>query len=188
MARVVRTRGLVDLMQPWDARIGDVFYLPSGTLHALGAGVMVAEVQTPSEVTFRVYDWDRLGLDGRPRELHVEAALANIRYDVTAEMIAQPRVTVPGPLGRSLRVALCPRFEMKTMTLPAGSGGELPEGQMRIWIVLSGRGTLASAGAGRHRCGFGRGDVVLMPAGDRVEVRVEEAADVLDVTVPTPCG
>jgi mannose-6-phosphate isomerase len=54
---------------------GDVMDLPARTLHALGAGVMIAEIQQSSDTTYRVYDWNRVGLDGRPRELHVERAL-----------------------------------------------------------------------------------------------------------------
>jgi len=85
--RAADTPAIVDLLQTWNATPGECFYLPSGTPHALGAGVVVAEVQTPSDVTYRLYDWGRVGLDGRPRELHIEQALANIRYDVTPEII-----------------------------------------------------------------------------------------------------
>lgn len=60
---------------------GDVFSVPAGTVHALGTGLVVAEVQQSSDTTYRVYDYDRLGLDGRPRELHVEHALAVSHYE-----------------------------------------------------------------------------------------------------------
>ena len=60
------------------AKVGDCFFLPSGTSHALGAGIMVAEVQTNSDVTFRLFDWDRIGSDGKPRELKVDEALRSM--------------------------------------------------------------------------------------------------------------
>lgn len=65
-------------------RPGECHYLPSGLIHALGAGVLVAEVQTPSDTTFRVFDWNRLDAAGRKRELHVEQALEVLRWDSDA--------------------------------------------------------------------------------------------------------
>jgi mannose-6-phosphate isomerase len=59
---------------------GDVLFVPPGTVHALGTGLLVAEVQQSSDTTYRVYDYDRLGLDGQPRELHIEHALAVSHY------------------------------------------------------------------------------------------------------------
>jgi len=58
-----------------DARPGDVFYLPNGTVHALGAGLVCYEIQQPSDATYRIWDWGRVGADGKPRALHVEKAL-----------------------------------------------------------------------------------------------------------------
>ncbi|MDR3310363.1 MAG: class I mannose-6-phosphate isomerase [Oscillospiraceae bacterium] len=55
---------------------GDFFYIPAGTLHALGGGIRLAEIQQPSDTTYRVFDWNRAGADGKPRELHIEDALA----------------------------------------------------------------------------------------------------------------
>jgi len=62
-------------------RPGDLFPVPPGTVHAIGAGVLLAEVQQPSDTTYRVYDWGRMGLDGQPRELHVEQAMQSIHFD-----------------------------------------------------------------------------------------------------------
>ena len=62
---------VVDTLCRVPVKKGQCYYLPSGTLHALGAGVLVAEVQTPSDITYRVYDWDRVDPGtGRPRDLH----------------------------------------------------------------------------------------------------------------------
>jgi mannose-6-phosphate isomerase len=60
---------------------GDVMFLPSGRVHAIGAGLVIFEIQQNSDTTFRVYDWDRIGLDGRPRELHVPQSLESIDFD-----------------------------------------------------------------------------------------------------------
>ena len=61
-------------------RAGDVMFLPSGRVHAIGAGLVLFEIQQNSDTTYRVYDWNRLGLDGKPRELHVAQSLASIDF------------------------------------------------------------------------------------------------------------
>ena len=85
-AEAVRADSVGELMISVPALAGDCHYLPSGTCHALGAGVLVAEVQTPSDTTFRVYDWGRTD-----RELHIEAALECIDFGpVDAEAPVRP--------------------------------------------------------------------------------------------------
>jgi mannose-6-phosphate isomerase len=59
----------------FEPRVGDCVFLPAGTIHALGAGLLVAEIQQSSDTTYRLFDWNRIGADGRPRPLHVEQAL-----------------------------------------------------------------------------------------------------------------
>ena len=77
-----------ELLNAIDVKIGECYYLPSGTCHALGAGVLVAEVQTPSDTTFRVWDWGRTG-----REMHVNQAMECIDFDAPSLTFTQP-----GPL------------------------------------------------------------------------------------------
>ena len=61
---------------------GDVFFLPAGRIHSIGSGSFIAEIQQTSDITYRIYDFGRLGLDGKPRELHTELAKAAIDYTV----------------------------------------------------------------------------------------------------------
>ena len=70
-----------DAVEFFDVRPGDVVYIPPGTVHALCAGVLVYEVQQSSDITFRIYDYNRPGADGKPRELHVDSALDVIDFD-----------------------------------------------------------------------------------------------------------
>lgn len=72
---------IMDTMCEVTAEPGDTFYIPAGTVHALCAGVLVAEIQQNSDTTYRLYDYNRPGLDGKPRELHVEDSLEVINYD-----------------------------------------------------------------------------------------------------------
>lgn len=70
----------LDVLREVEVRPGDVLHVPAGTVHALGTGLLVAEIQQSSDTTYRVYDYDRPGLDGKPRELHVEHALKVTAY------------------------------------------------------------------------------------------------------------
>ncbi len=73
--RAIEENTLLDQVRRVPVRAGDVFFIPSGTLHAIGKGLLIAEVQQNSNTTYRVYDYGRLGKDGKPRELHIEKAL-----------------------------------------------------------------------------------------------------------------
>jgi mannose-6-phosphate isomerase len=177
------TPALAELHQPRAAEPGRCYYLPSGVPHALGAGIVVAEVQTPSDVTYRLYDWNRLGLDGQPRELHVEQALANIRYDVSEESIIQPRAPSDTAEGEAERLVSCERFVMDLVRFDVQHAPALPHGELAVWIVLSGDGVLASD---RDRCDFKSGDVVLIPAeSGNLSVRSEVPSKLLEVRVPS---
>ncbi len=183
VAAAVGSRRLVELLRAWPARAGDCFYVPSGTLHALGAGLVVAEPQTPSDVTFRAYDWDRVDACGRGRALHVADALANVRYDVTPEMIVPARAAARGSTGPGEQVAACPRFRVVALHHAAGRATVDLGGEPAIWIVLSGAGRLRSAGGD---CAFQRGDVVLLPAEGVTGAEFDAEARWLEVTIP--CG
>lgn len=77
---------LLDVVQLMPVNKGDVFFIEPGTLHAIGAGILIAEIQQNSNITYRVYDYDRVGADGKPRELHIDKAV-----DVTKTWPAPPR-------------------------------------------------------------------------------------------------
>lgn len=77
---------LLDFVQLVPVHKGDVFFIEAGTLHAIGAGILIAEIQQNSNITYRVYDYDRVGADGKPRELHIDKAV-----DVTKTWAAPPR-------------------------------------------------------------------------------------------------
>jgi len=81
VARASRDGTIAELLVPVKPRPGDVIEIPPGTVHAIGPGCLLLEVQESSDTTYRAFDWNRPGLDGRPRELHVDEALACFRFD-----------------------------------------------------------------------------------------------------------
>lgn len=89
MAQAIHAGTLEDLLVYETVRAGDVLYMPANTVHAIGPGILLYEVQQASNVTYRLYDWGRMGLDGKPRDLHIEKG---VRVANTGDL---PLVTHP---------------------------------------------------------------------------------------------
>ena len=83
IADIIKQGKLRDNLKELSIHKGDIIYIPSGTVHAILKGTLICEVQQNSNLTYRVYDWDRLGKDGKPRELHIKKAIDVIRQDVS---------------------------------------------------------------------------------------------------------
>jgi len=165
------------------ARRGHCYYLPSGTVHALGGGVTVAEVQTPSDVTYRLYDWKRIDpATGRPRELQIEEALACVSYGPSSgEETPQHSASVWASVTSLTR---CASFVIERVRVVDGVEMAIPHAEMVIWIVLEGRGTIACDGL-TEPLSFGVGDAVVIPAGlKKGRVATQANSMWLEVSVP----
>lgn len=139
-----------DLVHQIPARTGDVFFIPSGRLHAIGEGLLIYEVQQNSDTTYRVFDWNRVGLDGQPRALHVDESLQCIDFSDVEPTIDQVDDGV---------VALCPHFQLERHSLSPGDRlGSVTGGRFAIITVVE--GTLQH---GREE--FAKGDFFLVPYG-----------------------
>ncbi len=161
------------------ARPGELHHLPSGTCHALGAGVLVAEVQTPSDTTFRVFDWGRTG-----RTLHVEQALECIHFG--------PPESVEGrSAGAGERTLLVSTdfYALVELRLAPGTphtlriGGGAP----RVWMLLDGRGEIRAESGEYDPLELRAGDTTLLPAAlpaSRFTARGGAPARVLEVLLP----
>jgi mannose-6-phosphate isomerase len=158
---------------------GDCHYLPSGTCHALGAGVVVAEVQTPSDTTFRVYDWGRTG-----RELHIEQAMQCIHFgpaDVTGYEVNAP-LQVASAHAVATRLVKSEYFRIDRYATTGPYAAPVPGGMPRVWMMLQGTGRIASAGP---TVALGSMQTVLLPAGlEDGQVTMSQDAVWLEVTFP----
>jgi mannose-6-phosphate isomerase len=94
--RKIQAGGVAECLQRLPVRTGDSMFLPSGRVHAIGAGLVIYEIQQNSDTTFRVFDWNRPGLDGRPRELHITESLASIDFDDVEPRLGEHQSTVSG--------------------------------------------------------------------------------------------
>ena len=123
---------------------GDFAFLPARTVHALGKGALIYEVQQTCDVTFRVDDWGRLGLDGKPRVLHVEQSLATIDFSgSTGGAVSHPPFTDHRAGGAWRELVTCPYFTVEERLASTTSGGG--HGGFSIVTCLDGSGTLSTA-------------------------------------------
>lgn len=158
LTREAGTPGCVALLEEVPARAGDCILVEGGTVHAIGGGIAILEVQQNSDTTWRLYDWDRPGLDGRPRRLDLAQALAcarEIRYQPRP-----PRVVEAAPGWRLAKLAECDLFRMELVEL-AGERALDTAGRAQVLVVLDGAGRLQ---AGPHAAELRRGEAWLLPA------------------------
>jgi mannose-6-phosphate isomerase len=167
------------------AKAGASFYLPSGTVHALGAGILVAEVQTPSDTTFRVYDFNRTDTStGKPRSLHVEQALECIDFSGKPQT-PQVRSHVAGLFTTVSRLVTSESFKLEKVRFTEGVEEPVPYDQPVVWIVLEGTAEVRVKGL-KDAVRFGPGETVLLPAAMSEPV-IKTVTDCvwLEVTFPT---
>ncbi len=163
---------------------GQMHYLPSGTCHALGAGILVAEVQTPSDTTFRVYDWGRT-----ERELHVEQALQCIHFGPADTAEFEPNTVIESTQTTVTRLVRCEHFIVEKTEAAAGYTAACPINDVRVWMVLAGRGELHCEHETESATPFGPGDTLLLaPALDEPRVTVDEQATWLEISFPAARG
>jgi len=166
-------RGTVEgLLAKVPVEPGQCHFLPAGTPHSIGAGLLIAEVQTPSDTTYRVFDFNRLDDTGRPRQLHVAEALEAIHFGVRPESLP---VTTVG------RLVDCDYFKIDKGHQAAGCELLLSAGQLKTLIFLSGRGAIED-GEG-NQVQFVPGDTILVPAAYAGAVRFEAESEYLTVTI-----
>ncbi len=172
------------VLQRIPVKPGQCYYLPSGTVHALGAGVVVAEIQTPSDTTYRVFDWNRVDdATGRPRDLHVDQALACINFgDQT--VVGEERSHVASVWTTVTRLITCENFIVERVKMIEGFDQAIPYRQMVVWMVLAGSGVIHHDND-REELRFRRGDTVVLPAGlSDARLTTESECTWLEVTVP----
>ncbi len=167
--RGVREGHAADYPHCFPSRTGAAVFIPGGRLHAIGAGNVIVEVMQNSDTTYRVFDWNRVGLDGRPRQLHLEQSLRSIRFDDFEPTLATPVGEVQ---------AECPFFRVERLLVSAPRPA-LAGDRFAIFTVL----------AGNVDCGgriFRAGDFFLVPAALKTAVlrSTQDQADVLRTTIP----
>ncbi len=165
-------------LHSFPVQAGDCVFIPAGTVHALGAGLVVAEIQQASDTTFRLFDWNRVGTDGKPRPLHIQAGLDAIDFSRGPVAPQQPQPTESPDVQR---LVACDKFALdrRHVRQPAVIGGDQ---RFHLLVVLSGRVQLDGDPSGRS---LERGETALLPAAlGAVQIYPADLAVVLDVYIP----
>jgi len=147
---------LISILDTVKAKEGDVFFLETGTVHAIGAGILIAEIQQTSDITYRLYDFNRKDAQGNTRELHVDLALDAINYNKVETQKKYDKV-----LNESNTVVDCPYFTTNFLPLD----GEIPvdktENTFTVYMCVDGSFELELEG---EKYQYKKGDTILIPA------------------------
>ncbi|HEG43691.1 MAG TPA: mannose-6-phosphate isomerase [Phycisphaerales bacterium] len=152
-AAAIENGTCAELLERIEVTPGECHFLPSGTAHAIGEGLLIAEIQQPSDTTYRVFDWNRVGDDGKPRQLHVADALESIHFDPSGDDLS---------IRSDGRLVDADEFKVDKATGQAGSESMLTSGEMKVFMIISGTGTITCEDV--EDVDFAKGDTLLIPA------------------------
>ena len=173
----IENNTLLEVLNPVEVQKGDVLFIESGTLHAIGKGILIAEIQQNSNVTYRIYDYGRVGKDGKTRDLHIDKALAvTNRIPISRRGESYPHV------------ADCDYFTVDKLDLDGKYSyrmmGSVNEESFLSILILDGEGTIFNRG---EKVSFTKGDSIFLPAGSG-EYAIEGRADALLTTIREKAG
>ncbi|MCM1092933.1 MAG: class I mannose-6-phosphate isomerase [Lachnospiraceae bacterium] len=146
---------IMDVIAAHDSHPGDIFYIPAGRIHSIGAGNMLVEVQETSDVTYRVYDFDRRDKDGKFRELHTDLAADAIDYNIYQDY----KKSYDKSVGGTVPLIKCPYFNVQRTVLSESASCQLPTAEDSFTIVFCVDGAMEVNGEKLKR-----GEMVLFPA------------------------
>jgi mannose-6-phosphate isomerase len=178
---------VADLLHKVPAKRGDVFFIPSGRVHALGAGIVLLEIQQNSDTTYRVFDWKRTDANGKPRDLHIEPALQSIDF---TDYEPQPTAGQQSPAAETQVSGLshqplisCPHFTVHKLTLTAPSADRCDATTFQILCQLNGSSLIASRTTPPHERfqeTLNAGEITLLPAA-LADYRIEPTSQPCDL-------
>ena len=156
---MVENNTITDVLCDYKVAAGDVFFLPSGRIHSIGKGCFITEIQQTSDLTYRIYDFGRLGLDGKPRELHTELAKDAIDYSVSEDY----RTAYVPVLNEDTPLVECEYFKTHLLDLTEPLSVDVkPKDSFMIVICLEGQGELKDSEG--NVVSLRQGETVLIPA------------------------
>lgn len=161
-------------------KAGDTMFLPSGRVHAIGDGLVIFEIQQNSDTTYRVFDWNRVGLDGKSRDLHIAQSLASIDFNDFEPGLVETGFTTDGKIQKRPLVN-DPLFNVETWKLNSGVNGLLKPKKLQIIAVTTGQIEIKS---GLTTVNLSAGQFSLIPASlQRTEVFAKSDTALLRVEV-----
>ncbi len=152
-SKAIKKGSVAELLAKVPVEAGQCHFLPAGTPHSIGAGLLIAEIQTPSDTTYRVFDFNRVDETGKARQLHIEESLESIHFDGAGDTLS---VTTAGRLADNEYFKIDKGHQAKNCELL------LSPGKMKTLIIITGSGTIL--GTNDFCVEFRAGDCLLVPA------------------------
>ncbi len=152
----LNNKTLLSILDSKKVKEGDVFFLETGTIHAIGAGILIAEIQQTSDITYRVYDFDRVDAQGNQRELHLDLALDAINYDVTNAQVEYSKNK-----NQANKVIDCKYFTTNSILLDGGLTIEKNKKSFTVYMCVDGDFELLYD---EKLYKYTKGDTILLPA------------------------
>jgi mannose-6-phosphate isomerase len=165
---------VLDLLQEYPVQSGDVFFLETGTVHAIGAGVLIAEIQQTSDITYRIYDWDRVDAEGNSRELHTDLALDAITFEPT-----NSKISYETKVNKITSVVSCPYFVTQQLVLEGNFHWKQSKDSFTVFMCVSGSFELLYKD---EKYGYSKGATVLLPA-CITEIQFFGTATLLEISI-----
>lgn len=169
----LQSKTLPSILKEIPVKQGDVFFIETGTVHAIGEGVLLAEIQQTSDITYRVYDWDRTDADGKSRELHVDLALEAINYNVK-----KVELSYTDNQNEANQVVACPFFDVNIIPLK-GEYTVQKDNRFYLYVCTEGTCRVEIEGISSQ---FKAGDAILIPAAVE-KLTIEGNATLLEIFV-----
>lgn len=176
LAAVAESR-LAELLNRIEVKKGDVFYIPAGTVHALGAGIEVVEVQQTSDVTYRIYDWDRVDASGKGRELHTALAVDAIDFEADADLLHKQYNLSKGGVANVIDTQF---FTMSLMDVDGSKSLDRSSlDSFIIYIALCGDFKISADGKEES---LANGELILVPA-QCCDIEFEGSGQIMEVYI-----
>jgi mannose-6-phosphate isomerase len=159
-------------------RAGDTMFLPSGRVHAIGDGLVIFEIQQNSDTTYRVFDWNRVGLDGKPRELHVAQSLASIDFNDFEPKLVSEKFSGDDKI-RMRPLVNDPLFNVEVLEMKTSAVAKLKGQKLQIVAAVGGQLAIKS---GSEIVNLSAGQFCLIPASlERTEILAKSGASLLRI-------
>jgi mannose-6-phosphate isomerase len=175
--KVLSEGNITEILQMEDITPGDTYFIAPGTVHAIGGGTLLAEIQQTSDITYRIYDWDRPDVDGKMRELHTDLALKAINYD-------DPNARMDYEDAEDQVVNICTSDYFKTNKLNLTRAFERETAEIdsfRVYMCIEGEAQLLTE---NHSEVIKKGETILIPACiDKIIIKTKSAT-LLEVHIP----
>lgn len=164
LRHALETRTLDKHLQKINVCIGDSYFVPAGTVHGIGKGILIAEIQENSNLTYRVYDYDRDDKNGQKRELHFDKAVQVMDMDISSDVKKNPRLTKYYPGCSRELLCRCKCFETERINITKEVVFSVREESFQILMCLKGHGRVETMDAEQRPIWFYKGDTLFLPA------------------------